>query len=88
MTSRVSEADKRPLSAPICSQQVTSGTDLLQIGCKLVIVFSVTGALTIRTLDGVSTTLSNMPVGVFTFDVQHDKVTWTGTATATSFFNA
>jgi hypothetical protein len=87
MTSRLSEADKRPLSAPTSAQQVTSGAQLAQIGCKLVIVFTVSGNLTIRTLDGVSTAFTSMPTGVFTFDVQHDTVTWTGTATAVSFFN-
>ncbi len=84
---RENETNNRPLAAPAGSQQVTSGVLLNQIAHKLVIAFSVTGSLTIRTLDGVSTTLSVMPVGVFTFDVQFDTVTWTGTATAVAFYH-
>jgi hypothetical protein len=80
------ENDTRPLCAPGGSQQVTSGTELTQVGCKLVVCVAATGNLTIETLDGASPTLTALPVGVFTFDVQHQKATWTGTMTAVSFF--
>ncbi len=78
--------DPRPLSAPGGSQQVTSGTALSQIGCKLVVCVTVTGNLSITTLDGATTTLTSLPVGVFTIDVQHTLVAWTGTMTAVSFY--
>ena len=83
---RESENDPRPLSALGGSIQVTSGALLAEICHKLVIVFTVAGNLTVRTLDGTSTTLATMPVGPFTLDAQFDTVTWTGTATATAFY--
>ena len=48
---------------------------------------TVAGNLTIQTLDGAAPTLTGLQVGTWTFDVQFDKVTWTGTATAVGFYN-
>jgi hypothetical protein len=87
MTGRLNEIDKRPKAAEGIGLQVTSGSLLANICTKLVIAFSVTGSLTFRMADGNSVTLSVMPVGCFTFDVQFDTVTWTGTATAVAFYN-
>jgi len=81
-----SQNDPRPLSAPGGSQQVTSGSALAQVGCKLVVCVAAAGNLTITTLDGTATTLTGLPAGVFTFDVQHQLVSWTGTMTAVSFY--
>lgn len=75
------DADKRPLSPPFVSEIPSTGTALSRVCCKLVI--NVTTALTtfaIRTLDGNSLALGAIPVGVWTFDVQFDMVTWTGGA--------
>ncbi len=86
MAARENENSPKPLSAPGGSVQVTSGTALGQVGHKLVVCVTVTGVLTITTLDGTATALTGLPVGVFTFDVQHTLVSWTGTMTAASFY--
>lgn len=86
MAARETENDTRPLCAPGGSAQVTSGTALGQVGHKLVVCVAVTGNLTITTLDGTAVTLTALPVGVFTFDVQHTLASWTGTMTAASFY--
>lgn len=83
---RQNENSPKPLSAPGGSQQVTSGTALPVIGHKLVVVVTVSGNLSITTLDNTTVTLTGLPVGVFTFDVQHQLVSWTGTMTAASFY--
>lgn len=86
MANRISEADNRPLNAPPGSVQLVSGTAPGMIMHKLLIVYTVTGNLTVETLDGGSITLTGMPVGAYTLDCQFDKVTWTGTATAAGFY--
>jgi hypothetical protein len=76
---RQSEADRRPIAAPAGSVTPVSGTPIAQICHKLVI--NVTTALTsfsIRTLDGNASALGALPVGLWTFDVQFDEVTWAG----------
>lgn len=81
------EADRRPLAAPSGSVTPTTGVQIGQICHKLVI--NVTTALTafsIRTLDGNASALGALPIGVFTFDVQFDMVTWTGGAASVVAF--
>lgn len=85
---RINEGDARPLIAPQGSEQLTSGNTTAHICHKLIVCFSVGGNLTIQTLDGTAVTISSMPVGCFDFDIQFDKVTWTGTATAAGFYYA
>jgi hypothetical protein len=86
MAGRINESRNSPLIPPNTSLQVSSGVLLGSPCTKLVICFSATGTLTIRTLDGQSQALALMPVGVFTFDIQFDTVTWTGTATAVAYY--
>lgn len=78
---RENENQPLPLSAPGASEAIVSATQTSRICCKLVV--NVTTALTtfaIRTLDGTAAALGALPVGVWTFDVQFDMVTWTGGA--------
>lgn len=78
---RLNEGDRRPLAAPGGSVLPATGVVIVPICHKLVI--NVTTALTtfaIRTLDGSAIALGAIPVGVWTFDVQFDMVTWTGGA--------
>lgn len=81
------EVDNRPYAPPSASEAVVSGTPTSRICHKLVI--NVTTALTtfaITTLDGTAAALGALPVGLWTFDVQFNKVTWTGgAATAAAF---
>ena len=87
MAGRENEIDRRALNSPGIGLAVTSGVQLATPCTKLVICFSVTGNLTLRMMDGNSVTISSVPVGMFTLDVQFDTVTWTGTATAVAFYN-
>ena len=87
MAGRENEIDRRALNSPGIGLAVTSGVLLATPCTKLIISFTVTGNLTLRMMDGNSVTITGMPVGVFTFDVQFDTVTWTGTANAVAFFN-
>lgn len=87
MANRVAEIDRKPLAPQSGCVAIASGTTIAPIVTKFVIVFTVSGNLTIQCLDGTSVTLSSMPTGYYTFDVQTDKVTWTGTATAAGFYH-
>lgn len=81
------EVDNRPYAPPAASEAVTTATALSRINHKL--VMNVTTALStfsITTLDGTAAALGALPVGLWTFDVQFTKVTWTGgAATAVAF---
>lgn len=87
MAANENEVDNRPYAPPAVSEAVVSGTPTGRICHKLVI--NVTTALTtfaITTLDGVAAGLGALPVGVYTFDIQFNKVTWTGgAATAAAY---
>lgn len=85
---RENENDPRPLQPPGGSFAPTSGVLMPMIGCKLVVnVTTAAASLSFRTLDGNTIVIatSSLPVGVYTFDVQFDTVTWT-TATVAAFY--
>lgn len=79
MANTALENDPRPLSAPGGSATPSSGTDIGRVCCKLVInVSTALASFSITTLDGTSVALGAIPVGLWTFDCQFTKVTWSG----------
>ena len=87
MAGRENEIDRRGLNPPGIGLTVTSGVQLATPCTKLVINFTASGNLTLRTMDGNSVTITGVPIMLLTLDVQFDTVTWTGTANAVAFFN-
>jgi hypothetical protein len=85
MASKISESRNSPLIPQNTGVQLTSGAAVAMC-TKLVIVFTVSGNLTVRMADGNSWTLTAMPIGYYTFDINFDTATWTGTATAIGLF--
>lgn len=84
---RENESDRRPLAAPGGSVQVSSGTLLGVICSKFLVCCTASGNLTFRTLDGTSTTLTGLQTGTYSFDLQADTVTWTGTMTVIGLYH-
>jgi hypothetical protein len=81
---RISESKNQALVVPNASQALISGGQNRVCFSKLLfVVSSGPSNLTIRTIDGTSTTLTGLTTGaVLNLDVQFTLATWTGTATA------
>lgn len=76
MTAREGEADLRPLSSPAGSFNPASGVLFQTIAHKLIVtVVTAASTFTVRTLDGATTNLGSLAVGVYTFDIQCDTYT-------------
>ncbi len=79
MANRESEADRRAVATPSGSLTPTSGAVFIPICHKFFVNVTGTGTLSFHTLDGTTSSLGTLPVGVYVFDVQADTLTWTGT---------
>jgi hypothetical protein len=86
MANRIIESKNQPIVAPNSSVQLSSGVATVPPCSKLVMVTTVAGNVTIKTLDGTSVTLTTVPTGILVLDIQFDTVTWAGTATAAGFY--
>ena len=75
----------QPLGARNGSVALTTNTDPGVVCQRLVLNATGASTVTITTLDGTTVSLGVLPVGVYQFDVQFTKVTFTA-GTAVGFF--
>jgi hypothetical protein len=87
---RENEADRRPSSSPSGSFAPTSGVLFSNIAHKLIVtVVTAASTFSVRTLDGITTSLGSLPVGTYVFDVQCDTYTagTPGNVTVAAFYH-